>query len=115
MALPANLNKKQVKRMSTEKLLWIIENSPYRCRGEAIGNDQTIQYAFEVLHERKEIDCETAYCFEHEPPKNYVPSNFKNGCWDCLKAQQDPAEKYICPKYEQHWIEYEKWENKYNC
>lgn len=76
MVLPSNLNKKQVKRMSTEKLLWIIENSPYRCRGEAIGNDQTLQCAFEVLHERKEIDCETAYCFEHEPPFYYVPSNF---------------------------------------
>jgi hypothetical protein len=62
--IPNNLIKNQVRKMSTEKLNKIIENSSYRCRGKAIGNNQTIQHAFEVLHERKEIDCEIAYCFE---------------------------------------------------
>jgi hypothetical protein len=66
MPIPSNLNRKQVCRISTDKLIEILQNSPYRCRGEAIGNNQSIQYVFEVLHEREEIDCETAYCFEHK-------------------------------------------------
>lgn len=36
---------------------------------------------------------------------------YKNGCWTCLKSQQDPSEQYICPKLEQHWKDYEKQEN----
>ena len=62
--LPSNLTKKQVRRKSSLELYEIIENSPYPTRGEAIGNNQTIQYAFEILHQRKEIDCYTAFCFE---------------------------------------------------
>jgi len=35
-------------------------------------------------------------------------SIYKNGCWGCLKAQQDPTEKYVCPKLQQHLIESQK-------
>jgi len=31
---------------------------------------------------------------------------YKNGCWDCKRALEDQQEKYICPKLEQHWQEY---------
>jgi hypothetical protein len=62
--LPANLTKKQINHKTTEELERILEHSSYHNRTETIGNNQTIQYVFEVLHERKEIDCETAYCFE---------------------------------------------------
>lgn len=34
---------------------------------------------------------------------------FKNGCWNCLRAVEDPQEKYVCPKLEQHLVEYKKW------
>lgn len=33
---------------------------------------------------------------------------FKAGCWDCKRASEDPKEKYVCPKLERHWTEYEK-------
>jgi len=35
---------------------------------------------------------------------------FKNGCWDCKRAIEDPNEQYICPNYQQHLIEYRKYE-----
>ena len=35
---------------------------------------------------------------------------YKNGCWGCLRAYEDPQEKYVCPKLEHHLIEYEKLE-----
>ena len=38
---------------------------------------------------------------------------FKNGCWGCLKAQQDPDEKYVCPFSQQHWTDYEKEQSKF--
>lgn len=37
---------------------------------------------------------------------------YKNGCWGCKQAQEDPQEKYICPKLEQHWKNYEKQEEE---
>ena len=37
---------------------------------------------------------------------------FKNGCWDCKRAQEDPREEYICSKSQQHLMEYEKQEFK---
>jgi len=37
---------------------------------------------------------------------------FKNGCWTCKKALEDPSEKYICPQLNQHWKEYDKLERK---
>lgn len=64
--IPTNLTIKQVRVIPTEKLHRLIEDSPWRNREEAIGNNETIQRVFEVLHERKEIDCETAFCFEHQ-------------------------------------------------
>jgi hypothetical protein len=60
----SNLTKKQVRRMNTEKLITLLQDAPYQNRAEAIGNNETIQHVFEVLHERKEIDCEEAFCFE---------------------------------------------------
>ena len=33
---------------------------------------------------------------------------YKKSCWTCKRAQADPSEKYICPKLEQHWEEYQK-------
>jgi hypothetical protein len=33
---------------------------------------------------------------------------YKNGCWGCLKARQDPQEKYVCPQAQQHQAEWEK-------
>lgn len=64
------LNKEErerIKNLNNEELHTMIELSPYRHRGDAIGNNETIQFVFEILHNRKEIDCETAYCFEqHE-------------------------------------------------
>jgi hypothetical protein len=64
-----NLTRKQLRVKTTEQLLRILEYSSYLTRDKAIGNNQTIQYVFEILHyERKvldEIDCETAFCFEN--------------------------------------------------
>ncbi|KLL04189.1 MAG: hypothetical protein MRECE_2c077 [Mycoplasmataceae bacterium CE_OT135] len=37
---------------------------------------------------------------------------YRSGCWDCLKAQQDPTEKYVCPQYQQHQKEYQKIQEK---
>jgi len=33
---------------------------------------------------------------------------YKNGCWGCKRAIEDPQEKYICSKLGQHWKEYKK-------
>lgn len=38
---------------------------------------------------------------------------YKNGCWGCKRAIEDPQEKYVCPKAQQHWIEYKKIEEKH--
>jgi hypothetical protein len=35
---------------------------------------------------------------------------YKNGCWTCKRAIEDPNQKYICPKLEPHLIEYQKLE-----
>jgi len=32
----------------------------------------------------------------------------KNGCWDCLKAREDPNQKYVCPQAQRHLIDYQK-------
>lgn len=37
---------------------------------------------------------------------------FKSSCWGCLRAKQDPNEVYICPQYQQHLQDYEKWEKE---
>ena len=39
---------------------------------------------------------------------------YKNGCWGCLRASEDPQEKYICPKIEQHLIDYENQQRKFS-
>lgn len=57
------LKKSDLSKWKTTGLERLLENSPYRNRGEALGNNQTITYVFEILHERDEIDCETAYYF----------------------------------------------------
>ena len=61
----ASRKRKHLQGLSTEKLEKIIEFFPYRTRGEAIGNNEMISKIFIILHQRKEIDCETAYCFEN--------------------------------------------------
>jgi hypothetical protein len=33
---------------------------------------------------------------------------FKSACWKCQRAREDPQEKYICPQFDQHWLEWEK-------
>jgi len=33
---------------------------------------------------------------------------YKNGCWGCKRAIEDPAEKYVCPQYQQHLTDYQK-------
>jgi len=38
---------------------------------------------------------------------------YRSGCWGCLKAQQDPTEKYVCPKLQQHWLEYKEYDKKF--
>jgi rRNA maturation endonuclease Nob1 len=35
---------------------------------------------------------------------------FRNGCWGCKRAIEDPKEEYICPSYQQHLREYENYE-----
>jgi len=35
---------------------------------------------------------------------------YKNGCWGCKRAQEDPSEQYVCPKFQQHRAEYQKQE-----
>lgn len=65
--IPNNLTRKQLQRKNDEELLKILEDCPYPTRAEAIGNNDTIKRIFEILHyerKSKEIDCETAYCFE---------------------------------------------------
>ena len=37
-----------------------------------------------------------------------VQTIYKNGCWGCKRAQEDPQEKYVCPQHQQHLIEYKK-------
>lgn len=39
--------------------------------------------------------------------KNTKEPIYKSGCWTCKRALEDPTEKYICPKLEQHLIDYE--------
>jgi len=34
-------------------------------------------------------------------------------CWTCLRAQEDPQEKYVCPKVQEHWKDYEKQTENY--
>jgi len=38
---------------------------------------------------------------------------YRSGCWGCKQAQEDPNEKYICPKLKQHWAEYRKYEKEF--
>lgn len=38
---------------------------------------------------------------------------FSSRCWGCLRAKEDPHEKYVCPKYPQHWDDYEKQQSNY--
>lgn len=33
---------------------------------------------------------------------------YKNGCWTCKRALEDPTQKYVCPKTEEHLKEYQK-------
>lgn len=37
---------------------------------------------------------------------------YRAGCWGCKRAQEDPKEKYICPKKKEHLIEWKKQEFK---
>lgn len=30
---------------------------------------------------------------------------YKNGCWTCQRAIEDPQQQYVCPKVQQHWAE----------
>lgn len=39
---------------------------------------------------------------------------YRSGCWGCKRAREDPAEKYVCPKLEQHRAEYKKYVEKFN-
>ena len=41
-----------------------------------------------------------------------VQTIYKNGCWGCKKAHEDPQERYVCPKAQQHWKEYQKQEKE---
>ena len=38
---------------------------------------------------------------------------YKNGCWGCKRAQEDPNQEYICPKVQEHWKEYQKQEEQH--
>ena len=40
---------------------------------------------------------------------------YKTGCWGCLKSLEDPNEKYICSRLEQHLKEYENMEKCLKC
>lgn len=42
--------------------------------------------------------------------KNNREPIYKNGCWTCKRALEDPAEKYTCPKLAEHWKEYKEYE-----
>jgi len=33
---------------------------------------------------------------------------YKNGCWGCKRALEDPNKKYVCPQASQHLTEYQK-------
>jgi len=33
---------------------------------------------------------------------------YKNGCWGCKRAIEDPNQEYICPQAKEHWINYQK-------
>jgi len=35
---------------------------------------------------------------------------YKNGCWGCKRASEDPQQEYICPKAKEHLKEYQKQE-----
>ena len=37
---------------------------------------------------------------------------YKNGCWTCKRAIEDPQQQYICPKLKQHLIEYQATQNE---
>jgi hypothetical protein len=37
---------------------------------------------------------------------------YKNGCWTCKRAIEDPTQQYTCPKAKEHLKEYQKLENK---
>ena len=39
------------------------------------------------------------------------PLIYKNGCWTCKRALEDPNQKYVCPKQKQHLIDYQKPKN----
>ena len=64
-----------LKKKSTEELLKTIEHFGYSSRGDAIGNNEIAAEVFLILHERKEVDCETAYCFEGCEEKNILYGN----------------------------------------
>ena len=36
---------------------------------------------------------------------------YKNGCWGCKRASEDPKREYTCPKLEEHWKEYNEYDN----
>jgi hypothetical protein len=38
---------------------------------------------------------------------------YKNGCWACKRAIEDPEQEYTCPKEKQHLKEYQKQQSKY--
>lgn len=46
-----------------------MSNSLYLNRAETIGNNRTIYYIFEILHEGEEIDCEEAFVFDFQSNK----------------------------------------------
>jgi len=33
---------------------------------------------------------------------------YKNGCWGCKRALEDPQQKYVCPQAPQHLLDYQK-------
>ena len=36
---------------------------------------------------------------------------YKNGCWGCKRAIEDPLQQYVCPQQKQHLKEYQKSKN----
>ena len=38
---------------------------------------------------------------------------YKNGCWTCKRAIEDPLQQYTCPKVKEHWEEYQEQEQSW--
>ena len=38
---------------------------------------------------------------------------YKNGCWGCKRATEDPQQQYICPQTNQHLIDYQKQDQEF--